>query len=300
MKKWFLRILLGLAVIAVVCGALYYLVMRELGFYRTPVYETVAPTLPTLPRPAVLVFSKTNGYIHKEALPAAKILLQQLANKRGWSLFLTDNSAIYNAADLAKFDVVIWNNVSGDVLSNEQRSALQHYLENGGGFVGLHGAGGDPRYAWSWYPTHALKAQFIGHPLHPQFQQATMHIEDRNDSIMQGLLIQEPGATWQREDEWYSFAQSPRLAGVHVLATIDENSYQPEIFGKSIRMGADHPIIWKHCVENGRIFYSALGHSAETYREPNYQLVLEHAIAWAAGLEGTLCIQGHEQTRPAP
>jgi type 1 glutamine amidotransferase len=289
MKKWLLRILLGVASAAVICGALYYKIMRDLGFYRTPVYETVSPTLPALPKPAILLFSKTNGYIHKEAIPAAKTLMQQLANKRGWSLFLIDNSAINNPADLAKFDAVIWNNVSGDVLSNEQRSALQHYIENGGGFVGLHGAGGDPQYTWSWYPTQLLKAQFIGHPLHPQFQRATIRIEDNSDPIVQGL-----GATWQREDEWYSFARSPRGTGVHVLATLDESSYRPEIFGKSIRMGADHPIIWKHCLENGRVFYSALGHTAGSYREPNYQSVLEHAIAWSAGLEGSQCITGRE------
>ena len=101
-----------------------------------------------------------------------KSLMQQLADKRGWSLFLTDSSAIYNAEDLAKFDVVIWNNVSGDVLSNANSALhLQQYIENGGGFVGWHGSGGDRQYAWSWYPERLLlQAQFIGHPMHPQFQ----------------------------------------------------------------------------------------------------------------------------------
>ncbi|HSB97945.1 MAG TPA: hypothetical protein VLC91_15900, partial [Spongiibacteraceae bacterium] len=87
MKKWLPRILLALLVIALAGGALYYKTMRDLGFYREPVYETVRPDLPALPRPAVLLFSKTNGFIHKDAIPAAKILVQQLAKKRSWSLF---------------------------------------------------------------------------------------------------------------------------------------------------------------------------------------------------------------------
>jgi type 1 glutamine amidotransferase len=37
---------------------------------------------------------------------------------------------------------------------------------------------------------------------------------------------------------------------------------------KDIAVGADHPIIWNHCVGTGRAFYSALGHAASTYREP--------------------------------
>jgi type 1 glutamine amidotransferase len=178
---------------------------------------------------------------------------------------------------------VIWNNVSGDVLSPEQRAALQRYIENGGGFVGVHGSGGDRKYDWSWYPETLLRAQFIGHPLNPQFQRATLHIESA-DPIVQGL-----GPTWTREDEWYSFAKSPRASDVQILATIDEASYKPEVFGFSLRMGSDHPVIWKHCVGTGRVFYSALGHTAESYAESEYRQVLERAIAWAAHVEGDDC-----------
>jgi len=134
-----------------------------------------------------------------------------------------------------------------------------------------------------------LQAHFFGHPMHPQFQRATIHIENPSDPIVQGL-----GGTWQREDEWYSFARSPRGTGVRVLATLDEKSYQPEFFGQSLRMGDDHPIIWKHCLGNGRVFYSALGHTAASYQEPKYQSVLEHAIVWAAALEGSKCVGGSE------
>lgn len=283
MKKW-LRILLVLLFVLLAGAALLYNAMRAEGFFRAPSYETERPTLPPLARPALLLFSKTNGYIHRDAIPAAQKAFRQIAAQRGWSVYLTDSSAIYNAEDLAKFDAVIWNNVTGDVLSTEQRAALQNYIENGGGFVGVHGAGGDREYAWSWYPQTLLKAQFIGHPMNPQFQRATLHIEHRDDPIVQAL-----DATWSFEDEWYSFEQSPRTAGVQVLATVDENSYKPEVFGFSLRMGADHPVIWKHCLQGGRVFYSALGHTAAAYADDKYRSVLEHATAWAAGLEGEPC-----------
>lgn len=283
MNKW-LKILLFLVLIILAGAALFYKAMRAEGFFRAPIYETERATLPALPRPAVLLFSKTNGYIHREAIPAAQATLREMATRRGWSLHLTDSSAIYNAEDLAKFDAVIWNNVSGDVLSPDQRAALQRYIENGGGFVGIHGAGGDREYAWSWYPQALLKAQFIGHPMNPQFQRATLHIENGDDPIVQGL-----GSTWSHEDEWYSFEKSPRAAGLQVLATVDENTYKPEIFGFSLRMGADHPVIWKHCLQKGRVFYSALGHTAAAYSNPQYRSVLERATAWAAGLEGEAC-----------
>lgn len=284
MKKWLIRITVVLVVFAAIGGGTYYKQMRDMGFFREPVYETVRPEVPSLQRPAVLVFTKTNGFIHKDAIPAALDMLKNSAEKEGWHIYFTGSGAVHNSDDLAKFDAVVWNNVSGDVLTVDQRSALKDYIEAGGGFVGLHASGGDPQYDWAWYPEVLLKAQFIGHPMHPQYQTATLRIEDRNDPIVQAL-----GETWSREDEWYSFQESPRGAGVHVLATLDENTYSPEFFGKSLRMGADHPIIWKHCVKNGRVFYSALGHTASTYQEPKYQSLVARAIAWAAGLEGSKC-----------
>ena len=46
-------------------------------------------------------------------------------------------------------------------------------------------------------------------------------------------------------------------------------------------MGADHPIVWTQCIGRGRSFYSALGHQAEAYAEPDHARMLEEAIAWA-------------------
>ena len=112
----------------------------------------------------------------------------------------------------------------------------------------------------------------------PQFQQATLRIEQPADPIVAPL-----GTEWQRTDEWYSFAKSPRAPDIRVLATIDESSYAPGEFfdGTSLAMGADHPMIWKHCVRKGRVFYAALGHTAETFAEPQYRGLLQRAIAWA-------------------
>ena len=122
----------------------------------------------------------------------------------------------------------------------------------------------------------------------PQFQQATVRIEDSAHPATRAL-----GTSWTRTDEWYSFASSPRAKGYHVLASLDESTYRPvmdiRVLGaKDIRMG-DHPIIWTHCVGQGRVFYSALGHSASTYAEPKHLELLEGALAWAAGLEGPGC-----------
>lgn len=261
-------------------GGIYAAVLIHRVYYGKRVYETLPPRLPDdLHRPAILVFSKTNGYRHKHAIRAANAAIENIANERGWSVFFTENGAVFNPADLNRFDATVWNHTSGDVLNTEQKQAFRNYIENGGGFVGIHGAGGDPRYVWRWYVETLLGAQFKGHPMMPQLQPAVVHIEAPDDVTMRGLP-----AEWRRTDEWYSFQRSPRDQGLEVLATVDERTYRPRMFWKDIAMGADHPVIWKHSVGKGRVFYSALGHSASAYREPAHLKLLENAIAWAAGV----------------
>ncbi|GAB3115361.1 ThuA domain-containing protein [Aestuariicella hydrocarbonica] len=292
-KAWLFRLLIGLLVVMLLGTAIMVYKMRSYGFWRSPVYEIDAPQVPDLKRPAVLVFSKTNSFIHKEAIPAAEELLQQLGNKNGWSVYVTENGAVHNLQDLARFDAIVWNNVTGDVLTPEQRSAMRQWLENGGGWVGLHGAG-DSSSDWDWYIDSLVGARFTAHPFPEQFQQATLQPESA-DPIVAHLP-----RPWQRTDEWYSFAASPRGKGFTVLTTLDETTYNPDFRGQDLRMGDDHPVIWKHCVQRGRALYSALGHTAESYREPAYTQLLEAGVSWAAGLGDRGCQQVPESPAPNP
>src|SRR5262245_49230827 len=97
-----------------------------------------------LTTPAILVFSKTNGFRHNETIPAASAALEAIAREHGWGIFFTENGAVFNHDSLTRFAATVWNNTSGDVLTADQKEAFRDYIENGGGFVGLHCAGGDP------------------------------------------------------------------------------------------------------------------------------------------------------------
>jgi uncharacterized protein len=255
-------------------------------------YDKDAPKLPELKQPAILIFSKTNGFRDSNQIATANAELEKIAKDKGWASFTTENAAVFNAEQLAKFKAVVWNSTSGDVLTPEQRAAFKAWMEAGGGFVGLHGAGGDPSYKWQWYVDDLIGAQFIGHTLSPQFQQGRLVIEDQTHPATKGL-----GAEWVREEEWYSFDKSPRAKGYHILVTLDEASYSPRekiplLVDKDLRMGKDHPIVWTHCLGNGRAFYSALGHRAESYAEPKHLAMIAGAISWVAGIEGPECDAG--------
>jgi len=66
----------------------------------TPTLDKVAPRLPALKRPAILIFSKTNSYRH-DSIPAAVAAVEKRVRARGWSAYATENAAVFNPAALA-------------------------------------------------------------------------------------------------------------------------------------------------------------------------------------------------------
>ncbi|MEO0473477.1 MAG: ThuA domain-containing protein [Bacteroidota bacterium] len=270
------RILLVLLSIILLFVAYVAYELNRAEMFKDPEFETEAPALPDdLNRPAILIFSKTNGFRHVDVIGKSQHTLETLCQANGWSFFSTENGATFRPDYLAQFDAVVWNYTSGTTLLPDQQLAFEEYMRNGGGYVGIHAAGGDPSYEWDWYVDSLLRAQFVDHPMFPQLQKAVLRLEDRSHPSTSHLPD-----TWMMTDEWYNFAESPRSKGVNVLVNIDEESYKPQFSP----MGADHPMIWHHRLGEGRVFYSALGHNPDILQFKGYRQMLSGAIAWAAGL----------------
>lgn len=272
----------GIFLLLVTGGGYYFL--RTVGFIQKHDYDSVPPSLPVFKHPAVLIFSKTNGYRHEQAIPAANRLFSELAEEQGWDYFVTDNAAVHNPDVLNHFQLVIWNNVSGDVLTKAQRRSLKHWIAAGGGWLGIHGSGGDRSYKWQWYVNTLIGAQFVGHTLSPQFQGADVLVADPDLPITDFL----PKRWHVPHEEWYAFASDPRDKGYQILLTVDQNSYitkGKQFWGWNDRMRGEHPVAWRHRLGKGRVFYSAIGHNAATYRLPAYRELLRRAMRWAMGAD---------------
>jgi cytochrome c len=221
----------------------------------------------------VLVFSKTAAFRHA-SIPAGRAAIQQLGQQNGFLVDLTEDAAQFTDANLAQYDAVIWLSTTGDVLNDEQQAAFERYVQGGGGYVGIHSAS-DTEYDWPWYGG-LVGAYFNNHPAN---QNANLVVSDKAHPSTAGLPT-----TWRRFDEWYNFRTNPR-GNVHVLLTIDERSYSPGTGA----MGTDHPMAWCHAYDGGRAWYTALGHTNQSFTEP---LFLEHVlggIKWAAGMAGGDC-----------
>jgi len=206
--------------------------------------------------PRVLLFSHTADYRH-ESIEPAKAAILAMADTSGFAVDTTEDPGYIVEDSLAHYAAVIFLHTTGDILNRAQAVDLQRYIQAGGGFVGIHAAS-DAEYGWRWYG-RMVGGYFNGHPA---IQPATLVVAD-TASPMTGHLP----ARWSRTDEWYNFM---RLAGdLHVLLTIDETSYEG---GTN---GTPHPMTWYHEFDGGRSWYTALGHTSESWSEPAFlQLVL--------------------------
>lgn len=221
----------------------------------------VTPTF-AAPPDRVLVFTKTAGFRH-DAIPTAVATLTALAADAGMVADHTEDAQAFTAANLAHYRVVVFASTTGDVLDDAQQTAMETFVRNGGGFVGVHAAA-DTEYDWSWYG-QLVGAYFKNHP--PGLQ--STHVQPERDGTP-------AGERWPVTDELYNYRANPRPQ-VCVIATVDEREYAGG------EMGDDHPIAWCHAFDGGRGWYTGLGHDATVYDDPNFIAQLRRGLAYAAG-----------------
>lgn len=286
MKKWLKIVLISIVSIAVLLGALLagFIYKVKNGF---PVsYETEKPALNIPQRqPAVLLFSKTTGFRHGEAIDASKKMFVEMAKRNHWFLYETEEGGVFNAGQLAKFNAVIFNNSTGEVINDAQKKALEEYVENGGGLIGIHGSGDDSHH-WNWYEKNLLGVKFSHHPLSPQLQKTTLFLEPLPDSTLRQKLPPQ----WTHTDEWYVFFENPRRKGFNIIYTIHGDKIIPNgnmlwIKDKNFGMGKDHPVAWYKNTGKGRTFYTSIGHTGEAFGRSELIRLLENAIRWAGAIQ---------------
>ncbi|KAI1271517.1 carboxylesterase-like protein [Xylaria sp. FL0933] len=215
----------------------------------------------------VFVFSKTAGYRHDSISAGIKGLTDLGVSSGSFNITASEDASLINAQFLSRFRVVVFLSTSGEFLTSEQLNGLKTYVNDGGGFVGIHCAAAG-MYSEPWYG-ELVGAYFAGHP-EPQRGVVRVEGESKGHVIVSGMPEE---MEWL--DEWYNFKVNPR-GKVTVLLSIDEELYEGGT------MGPDHPIAWCREFDGGRTFYTALGHFDEAYRDKAFMGHLLKGILWAA------------------
>jgi cytochrome c len=215
----------------------------------------------------VLVFSKTAGFRH-ESIATGIQAIRRLGEQKHFSVDTTENADRFNEENLKQYSAVIFLNTTGDVLNQEQQNDFERFIQAGGGFVGIHSAT-DTEYNWPWYGK-LVGAYFKNHPNNPNVRDAEFFVTDKNHSSTDSLPER-----FKKTDEFYNFRDiNP---GITVLVKIDEGTYQG---GEN---NNDHPMSWYHEYDGGRAFYTAMGHTNETYSEDNFLRHLWGGIQYVLG-----------------
>ncbi len=232
------------------------LIPSRLYFSALLVFVIVALSGCTDDTPRILVFTKTSGY-HHESIPTGVAAIQKLGAENGFQVDTTKDADRFTDSQLKKYKAVVFLSTTLNVLNADQQVAFERYIQAGGGYAGIHAAA-DTEYDWPWY-NRLVGAYFVSHPA---IQPAAINVIDTTHLSTTGLP-----ARWERTDEWYNYRNV--YAGIHVLAELDEQTYEG---GTN---GSHHPIGWYHEFDGGRSFYTGGGHTKESYSEP---LFLKHVL----------------------
>jgi type 1 glutamine amidotransferase len=222
---------------------------------------------------AVLDFWGAGGFVHDSRV-AANRYLDSLSQAMGFDLVKSQDPAVFTKANLAKYQVVILNQVSemGKILNADQKAAAMEFFRSKGA-IAWHGSA-IIKDSWPEFLSF-FGCAFLAHGANTQT--ATMK---RDPGATDHPIVQGLGASAAFDEEWYSYTRNPRTtSGVHVLFTEDESTCR----GCGPAMG-DHPIVWTvEPPQGGRFFYSGLGHKDDVFLKTAFTKTLyAQAIAWAA------------------
>ncbi len=234
----------------------------------------------------ILLLTKSSAFEHslvKGDPSPAESAFAAIAADLGHTLTATKDASLINAADLAAVDLVIFF-TSGDLttagtdgetpMGPDGVPDLIAWIENGGGFIGVHSAS-DTFHAESGQPPtpyiQMLGGEFLRHG--DQFSASLIRFDGAHAamaSVPDGYTLQE---------EWYLFTNLD-LDSIHALAVIDTRGEAPI---QPIYDVLPYPITWCKAQGAGRVYYTGLAHNGATWQDAPFRASLADAIQWALG-----------------
>ena len=209
----------------------------------------------------ILVLSGSNHGFEKSAPVIAAFLSQQT----DMQVTVDDDKAVLASSALTAYDVCVFGTgftrssrqEDGTIkresdLTPAQEAGLFSFVESGKGLVGVHGT------AW-WIGGRAVDL-IGGHAnWHPPGLTFTVNIDTPHHPITAGIH------DFDVEDEIYISAYEPTL---QILASAQWH-------------GRAHPMAWVKNFGQGRVFYTTLGHTADTFMRPTMQQLVTQGVRWA-------------------
>jgi len=202
----------------------------------------------------LVIFSETSGYRH-DSIEEGAVAITKVSEEMGFKVTHTEDSS-----DLVslEYSTLVFLSPTLDVLNEVEQQHLRSFVEQGGGFVGVHSAT-NCEYEFDWYIDTLVGAKFDFHR-----EVKSLDIDVIDTTHPSTAHLQNP---WSRTDEWYAFDRTPE--NVTVLLEIEDEDGR-------------RPIAWCREVGKGRSFYSGGGHTKESFSDPQFLKHLEGGIEWVS------------------
>ena len=225
---------------------------------------------PAHPRYRVLAFySNTVERDHVDFAYDAIRFYSDLALRKNFSFDTTSNWENCNEA-LKKYQVVLWLN---DFPHDEaQRTAFQHYMEQGGAWLGFHVAGyNDGTTNWPWFVHFFGDAVFYNNSWPPL--PARLIVENQLHPVTRRL----PARYTAPINEWYGWKPNPRNnKDIKVLITLDPANYP--LGKKDIIPNGDIPVAWTN--KRYKMLYVNMGHGDQNLSSSTQDHLFEDGLEW--------------------
>jgi len=169
-----------------------------------------------------------------------------------------------NDSVLSRYQVVMFLDTRPD--SPDQRMAFQHYMENGGGWIGFHFAAfalDSSAYPqnWDWYHQEFLgSGEYVSNTWRPTA--AMLKVEDRKHPFAKHL----PAKFLSSPNEWYRWKNDLRKnPDIKILLSIDPSSFPLGTGPKSYEIwhSGYYPVAWTNT--KYRMIYFNMGHNDMDY-----------------------------------
>jgi type 1 glutamine amidotransferase len=229
--------------------------------------------------PAVLFLTHSAGFVHDvvkrpapgELAPAER-LFTEFASDR-FRVTCTQDCAAITAEALAGIDALMLYTTGELPLGPAERQALVDWVARGGALVGVHCA----TDTWYEFPQYValIGGTFDGHPWH---EEVAVRIEDSRylGEHVRDLVLDDT-LSFALTDEIYQF-RNFRRHPQRVCLTLDPASVDATL-GK--RADGDYALAWARDWGEGRVFYCALGHREEVWRDETFRELLLGGLHWA-------------------
>jgi type 1 glutamine amidotransferase len=236
---------------------------------------------PKTPR-KLLVIESLQGMSH-DTIPHANVMLEEMGRITGaWTVEFNNDLNNLKYPKITEYDGVFLNSIVGEFAPDPAvRDGLLRFVREGGGVGGVHGT------PWASRNWDEFGVVFGAKSAPHRIEQGVMKVYDAGSPIIKPFGSQ----PLPFREEYYRFEHQGmnqlRWEDVRVLLTVDldDPKIEPRPWTGYKRPDNIYPVTWIRRYGKGRMFYSSLGHMAETFTTPE---IVGHFLAGVQFLLGDL------------